>query len=93
MIVPALEPGEVPIGWFPDGGSLLVRRPGIPVRLARLDLERHVKSAWREFAPPDVAGVSDVPWIHFAFTPTGEAYAYSYHQITSELYLVRGLGR
>ena len=92
-ILPALEAGEVPIGWFPDGGSLLVRRPGIPVRLARLDLERHVKSAWREFAPPDVAGVSDVPWIHFAFTPTGEAYAYSYHQITSELYLVRGLGR
>jgi len=89
--VPGLTEGEVPIGWSADGGSLLVRHPGLPTRVGRLDLQRGTRTPWREFMPPEAAGVSGIPWIHFAFTGEGEAYAYSHHQIVSELYLVRGV--
>ena len=79
------------IGWSADARSLLVRQPGLPTRVVLLNLQRGTKVAWLELMPPDPAGVSSVPWIHFALAGGGEAYAYSHHQITSELYLVRGV--
>ena len=89
--VPHLKGGETPIGWSADARSLLVRQPGLPTRVALLNLQRGTKVAWHELMPPDPAGVSSIPWIHFALTDGGEAYAYSHHQIISELYLVRGV--
>ena len=89
--VPNLAEGEMPIGWSADARSLLVRQPGLPTRVVLLNLQRGTKVAWLELMPPDPAGVSSVPWIHFALAGGGEAYAYSHHQITSELYLVRGV--
>ena len=91
IAIAPLADGEVPIGWAPDGGSLLIRQAGLPARVGKLELQRGTRSAWREFMPPDPAGVSGIPWIHFAFTAAGEAYASSHHQILSELYLVRGV--
>ena len=89
--VPYLAEGETPIGWSADARSLLVRQPGLPTRVVLLNLQRGTRVAWHELMPPDTAGVSSIPWIHFALTDGGDAYAYSHHQITSELYLVRGV--
>ncbi len=101
--VEGLEPGQIPVGWYPDGTSLLVRRPGLPSRIARLDLARPRLVAarrltqaprqqpWRELRPPDPAGVTDIPWVYVASTPAGEVYVYTYQQILSDLYLYRGL--
>ena len=88
--IEGLAKAQIPIAWHPDG-SILVRAPGLPTKVSRLDLATGAQKPWREFMPPDPAGVSDVPWLHFAFPPAGEVYAYSYHQIVSELFLVRGV--
>ena len=89
--VPRLAEGEIPIAWSADGRSLLVRQTGLPTRVVLLNLQRGTRTPWREFMPPDPAGVSTIPWIHVAFTGAGDAYAYSSHQIISELYQVRGV--
>jgi len=89
--VPHLPERESPIGWYRDACFLLVRQPGLPTRIVLLNLQRGTKVAWHELMPPDPAGVSSIPWIHFALTDGGEAYAYSHHQIISELYLVSGV--
>ena len=39
--------------------------------------------------PPDAAGVVEIVWI--VLTPDAESYAYSYHRILSDLFLVEGL--
>lgn len=88
--IPGLAEGQVPIAWHPDG-SILVRTPGLPTKVSLLDLATGSQTRWREFMPPDPAGVSDVPWLHFAFPPEGEVCAYSYHQILSDLFLGSGL--
>jgi hypothetical protein len=89
--VEGLTRTQVAIGWHGERGSLLVREPGLPTKVSRLALDTHRQQPWRSFSPADPAGVSDIPWIQFASSPAGEAYVYSYHQILSELYVVRGI--
>ncbi|MGZ6124831.1 MAG: hypothetical protein ACXWLR_07715, partial [Myxococcales bacterium] len=89
--VDGLTSTQLPIGWHPDGASLLVREPGLPSKVARLDLKTHRQQPWRELMPPDPAGVSDIPWVYFASSPAGEAWVYTYPQILSDLYIYRGL--
>jgi serine/threonine protein kinase len=87
--VEGLIGAQVPMGWHPDGASLFVREPGLPLKVSRLDLKTRRQEPWRELMPPDSAGVSDIPWMYFASSPAGEAYVYSYPQILSELYIYR----
>jgi len=44
---------------------------------------------WKSLIPPDAAGVYSI--VEFRITPRGDAYAYSYTRLVSQLYLVRGL--
>jgi hypothetical protein len=89
--VQGLRNGQIPIGWHESGRSLLIREPGLPAKVSRLDLADWTQRAWRQFMPRDPGGVSDVPWIYFGSGVASDAYVYSYHQILSDLYVVRGM--
>jgi eukaryotic-like serine/threonine-protein kinase len=87
--LPGLDTEEWPIGWSADGRSLFLRREGeMPTPVERLDLSTGRKEAWKQFAPPDAAGVI---WLEPRLTTAGGGYVYTYHRLLSDLYLVLGL--
>jgi Tol biopolymer transport system component len=86
-----LEPGEIPIGWGPDGRSLLVRSNFalVPAKVYRLDLSTGRRVLWKELGPPDLAGGRAI--IGIAITPDARYYVYTYTSRLSNLYIVLGL--
>jgi hypothetical protein len=86
--IAGLEDGDYPVQWTSDG-ALYVRSGGMPVKLSRIDVATGARSAWKELAPGDPAGV---PWLmRLLLTRDGRSYAYGFHRALSELYLVEGL--
>ncbi|MBI3664903.1 MAG: serine/threonine-protein kinase [Acidobacteria bacterium] len=87
--VGGLEPEDVPRQWSADGRSIYVQRRGeLPAKVYLLDLSTGRKELWKQFMPPDPAGVEGLAPLP---TPDGKAYAYSYNRVLSELYLVEGV--
>jgi len=88
--IPGVGVNDVPVQWTADGRRLYIFDPGeIPARLFTVDVERGERRLVREFEPRDPVGVSGIASI--AITRDGQAYAYSYGQILSDLFLVEGL--
>ncbi|MGE5834477.1 MAG: TolB family protein, partial [Acidobacteriota bacterium] len=88
--VPGSEEGERPVAWHQNGQSLWIFRRGeIPADIYTLDIATGRRQPWKSLSPPDTAGVYSI--IEFQITPSGNAYAYSYTRLLSQLYLVRGL--
>jgi hypothetical protein len=88
--VPGIKTGEEMVAWLGDGSHLLVReRRGLPNRVFRVAVDTGQRELWREFMPPDPAGVLDV--VGIVTTPDGKYYAYSYIRIVTDLYLLEGL--
>ena len=84
------EPGDRPVAWSKDGRSLWVYKRGqVPAQVARLDIATGTRLEWKKLSPPDHAGVYSI--FQFDITPTGDAYAYSYRHLLSQLYVVEGL--
>ena len=83
------QPGDRPVEWSADGRSLWIfRRDEVPSPLFRLEIATGERHLWKTLHPP-TAGVYSI--IDLSITPTGNAYFYSYSQLLSQLYLVRGL--
>ena len=61
----------------------------IPTRIDLLDVESGRRTPWKEFRPPDPAGVFAVGPARV--TPDGKAYVYSYRRLLDDLFLVTGL--
>jgi predicted Ser/Thr protein kinase len=94
--VPGAVGGDFPVQWSADGRSLYIRqRPELfsPARIFRLDVKTGERVLWRELFPEDSAGVTGVATLsrRVRLTPDGRSYAYTYHRILSDLYLVEGL--
>ena len=88
--VEGLEPGDTPLRFSRDGRSLFVRRRGVlPLRIDQLDLVGGRSTPLREVAPLDRAGVIGISAV--LVSDDGSSYAYTYHRLLSELYLVEGL--
>jgi hypothetical protein len=87
--IPGMEPGEQPIGWTADGGSIYVYRPTVPARVFRVELATGKRQLWKELAPADAVGVYFIRPPHIAYD--GKSYAYNYGRILSDLYVVDGL--
>ncbi|HEV7764757.1 MAG TPA: hypothetical protein VGQ76_07145, partial [Thermoanaerobaculia bacterium] len=82
--------GEIPIQWSSDGASLLVHDPtALPARVNRITLATGAREPWKEFMPPDPAGVYKIAPV--LVTPQGDAYAYNAMRVLSELYVAEGL--
>jgi WD40 repeat protein len=88
--IPGLVHGEVPSTFTTDGSSLYVYRPGeLPAKVYRLNLASGRKQLWKELMPPDAAGVYFIrPPL---FSSDGNAYAYSYARLLSDLFMVDGI--
>jgi WD40 repeat protein len=83
-------PEEWPIRFSGDGRSLFVTRIGqVPLRVFRVDLATGERALWREFEPPDKAGLSYVR--NVVLSGDGSAYAYQYRRWLSSLFVVTGL--
>jgi eukaryotic-like serine/threonine-protein kinase len=84
------RPDDRPVSWTPDGRSLwMFRRGEVPAPVFQLDLTTGERRLWKNLVPPDAAGVYSIQ--EFRITPNGDAYAYGYSRLLSQLYLVRGL--
>ena len=88
-LVPGAVAGERPAGWANDRSLWLFRRGEVPAKIYKLDIETGRRALWKTINPPDSAGVYS--FTGFSITPSGNAYAYSYSRLLSQLYLVRGL--
>ena len=85
-----MSPDERPICWTPVGQDLYVfRRGALPSPVFLLDLATGRKQPIKELMPPDAAGVVEIIAVHV--TPDAASYAYSYHRILSDLFLVEGI--
>jgi Tol biopolymer transport system component len=88
--VTGLDPEDIPIRWTADGRSLYVWRPSAPPsRIDLVEVETGKRTLWKEFRPPDPAGVLQVGPI--VISPDGSSYVYSYRRVLDELYLATGL--
>jgi hypothetical protein len=89
-IVPAIEPGEIPIAWSADGASLFVHRPtALPAQVTRVTLATGAREPWKQFSPTDPAGVYKIAPI--CITADGTAYAYDALRMLGDLYVADGL--
>jgi len=88
--VPGLAPDDSEIRWSADGHSLYaynsLARPGV---VDLVDVQTGKRTPWKEFHPPDPAGVLEVA--PFLISPDGASYVYSYRRLLDELYVVTGL--
>jgi serine/threonine protein kinase/Tol biopolymer transport system component len=83
-------PGERPVGWSADGGTLFVSTGHeVPGHVVRIRLADGRREAFRELAPSDRAGVTAVEPI--VLGADGRAYAYSCLTYLSALYVAEGL--
>lgn len=88
--IAGLLDGEAPVGWSADGRSLYVYRGGeMPAKVYRLEVASGRRTLWKQLMPPDPAGVEYVGPV--LPSPDGNAYAYGYRRLLSDLYLVEGL--
>jgi hypothetical protein len=84
------EDGERPVAWTADGRSLWVfRRNEVPGRVFRIEIATGRRQPVMMLMPTDDSGVYSI--MEFQTTPSGNAYAYGYRQLLSQLYVATGL--
>ena len=88
--VPGAAPEDVPLRWTADGRSIyMFRQSAPPGKIELLDVSTGRRTPWKEFRPPDPAGILQVgPAV---VSPDGSSYVYSYRRLLDELYVVTGL--
>jgi len=88
--IEGLDAEDRSIRFSPDGRFLyLYRRGELPSKVFRFELATGEREALKELMPPDPAGVVEIVWV--VLTPDASCYAYSYHRILSDLFLVDGV--
>ncbi len=88
--VAGIGPKEVPVQWSADGRSLyLARYNSLSANIYRFELATGKQQLWKKLAPANRTGLVAVEPV--VVTPTGNAYAYTYETVLSDLYLVKGL--
>jgi eukaryotic-like serine/threonine-protein kinase len=87
--VQGVQPGDVAIGWTPDGKALLVGRREVPARVFTVALASGQRTPFKTFSPADPTGLfaNQPP----QFSRDLKSYVYTYQRITSDLYVVDGL--
>ncbi|MBV9493629.1 MAG: hypothetical protein JOZ54_05250, partial [Acidobacteria bacterium] len=90
LAVQGAEPGEVPIAWTPDAQALYVYRPtALPAQVIRIALATGAREPWKQFSPPDPAGVYKIAPV--LLTPDATAYAYNALRVLNDLYVAEGM--
>ncbi len=91
--VVGLDDDDIPYRWVGDGTSLYVtstrREDVLPRRVYKLNLATGRKQYFKSFGPADLTGISSVsPPL---FSRDSEAYAYTFRQFLSDLYVADGI--
>jgi Tol biopolymer transport system component len=88
--LPSVLPGETFTNWDASGEAVFVhRRTDVPLTIFRVDLATGHRTAWKQIAPADTAGMSTFRDV--LITPDGRSYAYDVERNLSDLYLTTGL--
>jgi hypothetical protein len=87
--LPGIGPRDNILTFDTTGQRLLVARPGVPMRIDRVDLASGKSTPWKEIALADPTGVDD--FFSAQMTPDGACYCYSFMRGLSRLYYVEGL--
>ena len=88
--VPGTGPNDLPIQWTADGRGLVVFTTGrLPAEIFEVDVATGKRAPVRELSPPVATGVSGL--MRLVMTVDGRAYAATWEQFDSSLYLIRGL--
>jgi Tol biopolymer transport system component len=89
-LIVGLNPGEQPITFSADGGSLYIYQPGeLPASVYHLDIQSGQRTLWKQLMPSDPAGVETIGPI--IMTPDAKTCVFGYHRMLADLYLVEGL--
>jgi eukaryotic-like serine/threonine-protein kinase len=82
--------GGPPVAWSADGRSVFARGPdGVPLDINRVNLATGRRERVLTLGPQDRAGVVKI--LGIAIARDGEAYAYGYSQLRSQLFVADGL--
>jgi hypothetical protein len=76
-------------GWLADSRAYLVREPGMPIRIGRVDVDTGAITPVTTIPAADPAGLVWLGGVGFA--PDGDHYTANYFRILGELYLIDGL--
>ena len=85
----ASKPDDYPAGWSADGKILYVSRVGIPCTVDRIDLTTGLRTAVRELAGSDAAGITSFGPARV--TPDGRTMTIGLNRVLSTLYRIRNL--
>jgi Tol biopolymer transport system component len=88
---PTLQADELLVEYASDGKTIFVAQHGIPLAVTKLNLESGAREPFLALAPADSGGVTRV--FHVCLALDGEAYAYGYSRVLSDLYIGDGLLR
>ena len=84
-----LDPGQLFVQWGEDGHSLYVNDSGMPASIYKVDLSTGKKTLVLRLMPADPSGVINVNKV--VVSRNGQAYAYNYVRILTNLLVVEGL--
>jgi len=86
---PALGHGEAIAGVSGDGASIFVQARGLPLKIFKVELKTGAREPFLELTPADTGGVTQA--FHACVALDGDAYAYAYFRVLSDLYIGEGL--
>jgi serine/threonine protein kinase/Tol biopolymer transport system component len=87
--IPGLGVHDWPTRWA-DNHTLFVQHGGgVPLKVGRVDVASGSEELFREFAPGDLAGVTDIG--NVVLSRNLSAYVYGYLRLLHDLYVVDGL--
>ncbi len=80
----------MPIAWTNDGQWVFAhgKMMGLPVSVFRVNVKTGKAELWKQIAPSDREGVTDLA--HILIAQGGKSYFYSHHRNLSELFIVEG---
>ena len=87
--LPDTAVGERPVGWLPDGKSLLTARTESPNVVYEVELGTGKRKVFRTIPVPDGVRAEDLSTP--IFSADFKSYVYAYTRIGSDLYVVEGL--
>jgi Tol biopolymer transport system component len=82
--------GDLPLRFTADGKSLFVASRDLPIRIEQLDLATGSRRLWRQFEPPDPAGLQ-ITYAPAIMSRDGRAVACNYSHRLSALFLGEGV--
>ena len=87
--VPKLADGFAPLRWCPGNSLMVYRAGGVPVKIARVDVETGKQTLWKELAPANRTGLNSINQVRVGADCQSSAYSAIYDP--SELWIADGL--